>query len=460
MSVLPRVRRYAERHALWDSGTRVIAAVSGGSDSIAMLLLLHDFQACGELRIDTIAHLNHQIRPEANDDEAFCSELAARLQLPFASTRVDVPALARSAKQSLELAGRVARRRFLDDLRRSTGGDCIATAHTADDQAETVLLRLTRGTGKRGLAGIAPCAGPRIRPVLCATRVELRHELTDRGQTWREDATNADLRHRRNRVRHELLPYLERHFNPAVRRALARLADIERADDAMLGRQAAAAAFGLLVREGDTVSVDAKSLLTLPEALARRVVVEMLAVTGAASAHGDVERALNVAAGRTAAADLSAGRLEHFSEKLVLVRRSGGSPATAPDRGPFNFELPVPGTIQTAGGWVVDARWFDRPQRRDPQPDVAQIDAAAVSGGLRVRNRRPGERLRPVGLGGSKKVQDVLVDRKVTRRYRDAVPIITDGEDRIVWVAGHALGEAFRVTDTTKGVIILKLRRI
>jgi tRNA(Ile)-lysidine synthase len=425
-----------------------------------MLLLLRDFHARGELRVEAVAHLNHQIRPEADDDESFCRELAACLHLPFVSSRADVPSLARQAKHSLELAGRMVRRRFLDDLRRSTGADCIATAHTEDDQAETVLLRLTRGAGKRGLAGIAPRALRRIRPVLCATRAELRQELTDRGQTWREDSTNADVRHRRNRVRHELLPYLERHFNPAIRRALARLADIERADDTMLARQAAAAAFGLLVQESGHVRVDSKSLRGLPDALARRVVVEMLAASGASWTHDDVERVLDVAAGRTVAADLSAGRLEHFSEKLVLVPRSGGAAAPPPQSRPFSCELPVPGTIQTDDGWVVEARWVDRPQRRDPQPDVAQIDAAAVAGGLRVRNRRPGDRLRPVGLGGSKKVQDVLVDRKVSRRDRDAVPIITDADDRIVWVAGHALGEAFRVTEATKGVIILKLRRI
>ena len=460
MAVLARVRGYAERHALWRSDTRVIAAVSGGSDSVGMLLLLHDLHVRRELKLDTIAHLNHQIRPYANDDEEFCRALAEHLHLPFASARVDVPSLARSAKQSLELAGRIARRTFLDDLRRSSGADCIAIAHTEDDQAETVLLRLTRGTGKHGLAGMAPRAGRRIRPVLCATRAQLRQELTDRGQPWREDATNVDLRHRRNRVRHELLPYFERHFNPAIRRALARLADIERADDAMLARQAAAAALGLLIRDSGRVKVDSNSLLALPEALARRVVVELVALIGAPAAHDDVERVLDVAAGRIPAADLSGGRVEHFSGKLVLVPRDGGSSAAPPQPRPFSFELPVPGTVQTADGWVVEAQWFDRPQRRDPQPDVAQIDAAAASGGLRVRNRRPGDRVRPVGLDGTKKLQDVFVDRKVSRRDRDAVPIITDEEGRIVWVAGHGMGEAFRVTEITKGVIILKLRRI
>jgi tRNA(Ile)-lysidine synthase len=423
-----------------------------------MLLLLHELQERRELQVHTVAHLNHQIRAEAGDDEEFCRALAKRLAVRFVSARTDVPALARSRKQSLELAGRLARRAFLDDVARSGGADCVAIAHTEDDQAETVLLRLTRGAGKRGLSGMAPRARGRIRPVLCATRAELRQELIVRGETWREDATNANLEHRRNRVRHELLPYLEQHFNPSVRRALARVADSERVDEVMIARMAAAAAGSLLVRDADTIRVDAEDLLALPEALARRVLMEMFAMKAISVSHDEVESALDVAAGRTGSADVSGGRVEHFAGKMVLVPKNG-SPRVPQPR-PFSFALPVPGTIETPDGWAVEARFVDRPQRRDPQPDVAHIDAAAVSGGLLVRNRRPGDRLRPVGLGGSRKIQDVFVDRKVLRADRDAVPIVTDADGRIVWVAGHVMSEAFRVTESTKGVIILKLRRI
>jgi tRNA(Ile)-lysidine synthase len=445
---------------MWSADTRVVAAISGGSDSVAMLLLLHELHTGGELRLQAIAHLNHQIRSDADADEAFCRSLAERLGVSCTSARVDVPALARTRKQSLELAGRIERHRFLDEVRHQAGAECIATAHTEDDQAETVLLRLTRGAGKRGLAAIAPRGHRRIRPVLCATRAELRRLLTDRGEAWRDDLTNIDLRHRRNRVRLELLPYLERHFNPSIRHALARLADIERADDELLARFAAAATPGLVTREDGRVVIDAAGVLALPEALARRVVIHALAVSGNAASHRDVQTVLDVAGDQMPAADLSPGRAEHFSGKVVLVSKTDGSAPAWSAGQPFCFELPVPGAIQTADGWQIEARSFDRPQRRDPHPDVAQIDAAAVSEGLLVRNRRPGDRLRPVGLGGSKKVQDVLVDRKVVRHERDSVPIVTDIQGRIVWVAGQVLSEAFRVTDDTKGVIILNLRRI
>ena len=431
---------------MWRPGTRVIAAVSGGSDSVGMLWLLRELAERGDLRLEVVAHLNHQIRPEADADEAFCRALAERLQVPFTAARFDVPAAAREHKQSLELAGRTARRAFLDDVLRSTGADVAATAHTADDQAETVLLRLLRGTGQRGLSGISPCRERRVRPVLCATRAELRSSLTARGETWREDASNADLANPRNRVRHELLPYLARHFNPSVWRSLGRIADVARSENALLERIAAAASVGIVERVEGGAMLDAEAFRGLPEAVQRRVVLHALALGRShAPSSADVDRVM--------------GQMEHFPGKRVLV--DTGDPPTVPSRAvaPFSFELPVPGAVHT-GNWMLEAEGFESPQPRSERPEVAQIDATAVSGGLIVRNRRPGDRLRPVGLGGSKKLQDVFVDRKVNRGERDAVPIITDRSGRIVWVAGHVVGEEFRVTERTKGVIILKLRRV
>jgi tRNA(Ile)-lysidine synthase len=439
MPVLEKVRRFAVRHALWRPETRVVAAVSGGSDSVAMLCLLHDLHVGGELRLAGVAHLNHQIRPEADDDEAFCRALADRLGTPFVSARVDVPARARDQRQSLEIAGRIARRRFLDEVLRDLPADVAATAHTEDDQAETVLLRLMRGSGQRGLAGIAPSTGSRIRPVLAVSRQTLRAELTARGETWREDATNADLANPRNRVRHELLPYLTTHFNPSAVRGLARAADVARAEDELLERMAAAAAVVLVQRDGRTVSLDADELRAAPEAIRRRVVRQVLAsVQRRAPSFDDVRRVIE--------------QMEPFRGKRVLVHDVSA---------PFSFELPVPGKVRTGSGWEIEATSFDRPQDLERRSDTAQIDAATLTGGLTVRGRQPGDWVRPLGLGGrGKKLQDVLVDRKVPRHERDSVPVLSDASGRIVWVAGHVLGEEFRVTASTNAVIILKLRRI
>lgn len=458
MSALHRVRRFAAFHDLWRRRTRVVAAVSGGSDSVAMLLLLHDLHASGELRLDAVAHVNHRMRPEADADEAFCATLAADLGLPFVSSRIDVPARARERRQSLEVAARTVRREFLNTLKRARGADAIATAHTQDDQAETVLLRMLRGAGQRGLSGIQPCRDGRIRPVLWATRAELRHELDARGQTWREDATNTDLANPRNRVRHELLPYLDRHFNPQSRRALARLADAARADDSLLARHGATVASATVKAETDGVRLEFAALANLPEAIARRVVQHALGAAGESAPDAEaVAAVLDVWRGERAAADVGSLRVEPFGKFVVLVRRDAVRPLA-----PFCVALTVPGKVEVQqAGWILEAFGpLRQPRLEGVTGDAAQIDAAKVPGGFVVRSRQPGDRFRPAGLGGSKKVQDIFVDRKVPRVERDRVPIVTDVGGRIVWVAGHVIAEEFRVTEVTKAVIILKLRRI
>ncbi len=463
MSLLSRVSRFAARHEMWRPDTRVVAAVSGGSDSIALLFLLRDLHARRELVLDGVAHLNHSIRgDEAHHDEAFCRALADRLELPIVSARIDVPAKARQDRLSIEVAGRNARRAFLDEVRQSRAADAIATAHTADDQAETVLLRLVRGTGVRGLGGIAPVRDRRIRPLLECSREELRNDLRARREAWREDLSNADVTNPRNRVRHELLPYLERHFNPSVGRSLWKLADLARADEATLVRNAVAAAFQVLHVGSQQVRLDAAALTALPDAIARRVVQIALEALGARVSVGvdDVEAIRAVAARDQAAAAISGLRVEHSGAFVVLVKKG----EVAPQPAPFRFDLPIPGVVRLpAGGWTLEA---EGPIERKPgpygvrSPDQVEIESASLGSALVVRSRQPGDRIRPLGLGGQKKVQDVLVDRKVDRDARDLVPIVTDRLGRIVWVAGHVLGEDFRVTDRTNTVVILKLRRI
>jgi len=463
-SILPRVSHFARRHHLWRPDTRVIAAVSGGSDSVALLLLLHDLHARGALVLDAVAHLHHGIRSaDADADEEFCRALAERLDVPFASARVDVPAAARLERRSIEVAARHARRRFLEQMRCVRAADCIATGHTQDDQAETVLLRMVRGAGLRGLGGIAPSRGGFVRPLLTCSRAELRAELTRRNQPWREDHTNADLSNPRNRLRHDVLPALARDFNPAVRAALARLADHARVDDDALTREAAAIALGTLRFDNShTARLDARQLATIDAALRRRVVQQALETLGGRASFGaiDVAAIEDVLAGLRRAADLSGIRAEHSGDSVVLISK-GSVRIPSP---PFRFTLPVPGSVQAAdAGWVLQA---EGPRLRQTAvgvaaaPDSVEIEAAGLGTSLIVRSREPGDRMRPLGLGSYKKLQDVFVDRKIGRSERDRIPLVTDERGRIVWLAGHVLGEDFRVTDHTKAVIILKLRRI
>ena len=271
MHLLQRIRAFAAQHGLWSAETRVVAAVSGGSDSVALFFLLRELDAAGDLRFSGLAHLNHHIRGAAADEDAtFCRALALRAGVAAAIGDADVPALAGRERLSIELAGRQARQQFFVDALASLEGQCIAVAHTRDDQAETVLLRLVRGAGPAGLAGIAPRRDHLVRPLLELTRTELRDYLESIGESWREDATNEDRAIPRNRIRHDILPLL-RELNPRADAALARTADILRSD-AELFDALANDAGPRFVRtiEGGRVAVDAAGLAGLPKALARR----------------------------------------------------------------------------------------------------------------------------------------------------------------------------------------------
>lgn len=325
MDLLNRVRAFALRHELWRSDTRVVCALSGGSDSVALLLLLHDLHRTATLVLDCAAHLHHEIRGvEADGDQQFCRKLCERLNVPFITNQLDVPAAAARERVSIEVAARHARKAFLADVCRARSADVIATAHTENDQAETILLRIVRGAGGRGLAGIAPRRDNVIRPLLAVTRDELRDELTARGQAWREDATNADIAIPRNRVRHELLPYLEQHFNPAVTRALARLADVARADeswaDALVETEMAEA----ISTQDDGVSLNVSHVKASPEALARRLARRALELANPGRGYTveEVDLVLAVVHGDRGAAEISGLRVERFRNSEVLIKRA------------------------------------------------------------------------------------------------------------------------------------------
>lgn len=465
--IVDRVRRYSERHSLWSPGSRVVAAVSGGSDSVALAFLLRDLAAAGGIVFAGLAHLNHQIRgAEAEADAAFCRALADRLGVPAIVADVDVPSQAKEHQVSLEVAGRFARQNFFREALESIRADRMAVAHTRDDQAETVILRLTRGAGTSGLAAMAPRREHLIRPLLDLTRRELQDYLRGLNEAWREDATNRDRAIPRNLVRHEVMPLL-REINAQADAALARAAEILRGDDEFL-EKLANAAFIRCVELEEQGNENVRVLILkdefdrLPLALARRVARYGLETANPARTYGLEEadelcRAIAAGTG----ANLPGLALERFGGKVVLTNTgvmAHGAPASVD---PLELRLSVPGTVEAPrGGWTVTAEGpMPRPESLDSGDERVVVDAGNLGSRLIVRYRRPGDRLHPLGASGRKKVQDVLVDRKVPRDDRDLVPIVTTEAGEIVWVAGQVLADPFRVTPLTTSVVVLTLRR-
>jgi tRNA(Ile)-lysidine synthase len=472
MSLHDIVRRAIRRHALLQPGSRVLAAVSGGADSVAMLIILRELAAESRFELVGLAHLNHQLRgAEADADEAFCARLAASFGLPFDVEQIDVRRLAADQAISIEHAAHTARHAFYDRAAVRAKATAVAVAHTRDDQAETFLLRLLRGAGPRGFGGMHPQSGFVIRPLLDASREEVRDFLSSRQVEFREDASNADVAIARNRVRHELIPFLRERFSPGIINVLDREAAIARDDSEFLDQAAALASGTLVTLTSEGVEIDVEGLLVQPPAIARRVIrdAQQLVTGSRFIGFESIDAVLAAAVSKSPEAlDLPGHRMNRRGGVLVLTK---SRPGRGRDRSDglrdlgFAYALDVPGEVKVpeaacaitaATDTLIDgespaARWT-----LASRGNVVVIEAGGISGPLVVRNRRPGDRFRPLGLKGHKKLQDFFVDEKVRRSDRDTIPLVVDSSGQIVWVAGHAVAEEFRVTDRTRAVVILK----
>ena len=424
------------------AGEHLLVAVSGGPDSTALLAALAQLAPGRGLGL-TAAHVDHGLRGAEGAAEADAvAALATRLGVPFVRCAVTV-----SAGPDLEARARRARYQALARVAQEVGARRIVTGHTQDDQVETVLLRLVRGAGRRGLGAMRPVRGRLWRPLLAATRADVRRFLAERGLGFAVDRTNADLRHARNRVRRLLVPLLRAEFNPRLGPALAALAERLRDEDDFLAAAAAGRARELVAGEHLRTAV-AKE----PPALARRIVrswLERGARRGVGAMH--VARVLALSAGRARGAVAIPGPARVVREGEVLVRRPGR--AATPSS--FAFEIgPGRTVVHPAGGWRVAfsaARARGAGEARAAGVAHALFDADALPGGLVLRSPAPGDRVRLLA-GGTRKLQDVLVDAKVPRETRALLPVLAAGAE-ILWVPGLARGAGAPVGPATTRVV-------
>ena len=459
-----RILRTIRRHELLPPGARVAVAVSGGSDSVALLHLLVALQAGGGFRVAGLAHVHHGLRGASADaDERFCRAMAESLALPAIVERVDVRTRAMRERRSLEDAARTMRYEALARAARALGADRIAVGHTRDDQAETVLLKLLRGAGTGGLAGIHPRRGAVVRPLIDSARDELRAWLDAHGIRFVEDETNTDVSLKRNAVRHRLMPVLREHFGPSVAGALARHADVAREDDSTLSEAAAAISSRAMETGPTEVSLDWRALSDVPPAMRRRVVRTALHAAGVREPGLDhVLAAVELAEAAGAGAALPGGVRASFRAGRLVLTRPGLTDRTGAS---FSYALSVPGSVWIPeAGRRLDVRLAgsEAPEAvgrlAAPGPGSAVVSADGLDASLTVRSWRAGDRLRPLGLGGRrKKLQDLFTDRKVPPAERHRLPLVVDADGRIVWVPGHAIDEAYRVTEGTRAVLLLTM---
>lgn len=460
-----RVLRFVRRWRVLLPGERLLVAVSGGQDSMALILILARLAEELETHL-TVAHFDHMLRSrqEAQDDEAAVRYLADHLGLAFAGGAGDVPARARQRRESIEEAARHLRFDFLGREAKRLKAQVVALGHTKDDRAETVLLHLLRGSGLDGLVGLRPRSpwplgrGPALaRPLVEATRAETLRYCREAGLTPRQDPTNLLLQATRNRLRHEVLPLLRR-LNPRLDEALCRLGEAAAADVDYLEAAAHAQWRAQASLEDGGVVFPRRAFVSVPPALRARLLRR--AVRRLAGTAVDLE-AVHIAAveealgKRRARLSLPHGLTASVGMRDVRIGRSGRVPPPPIAETP----LAVPGRTDLPG-WSAVAE-IVRPPPPQPRPRTrfeAWLDADAVGPQIVVRSRRPGDRVRPLGLGGEKKLQDILVDASVPREERDAVPLVC-APWGVAWVVGHRLDERAALREGSRSVLRLRFRR-
>ncbi len=431
-------------------GDRVGVAVSGGADSVALLLLLLELRSKLGIVL-SVVHFNHKLRGRASDaDEEFVASLAAKYKLEFHSSSADIAKKAKKERANLEDAARRARHDYFRSL--ADAGACtrIAVAHTADDQAETVLAHLLRGTGLAGLGGIHPLSGPIFRPLLPVRRAALRTYLRRKKQGWREDATNRDTRRMRARIRKKLLPLLEKQFQPAVVEHLASLANLAREDeaflDALLEQRMAAA---VPEREGEVH-------------LARGIVERLKKRSGQLSA-SHVEAVLELARGGRNGSSLSLpGGIEVRKDREALVFRAMRNAETNRAANPpreFSYDIDLSRGAQDVRvpelGCVFRFRVIDWPSEGEENKNREMVlDPERLRSPLVLRNWRAGDRLRPSGHQNAHKLKRLLNEKHISRWEREGWPVLTSG-GVLVWARGFAVATDFAADERTRSGIVI-----
>lgn len=457
-----QVIKTIQKYNMLTAGEHVVAGVSGGADSVCLLHLLCALKEKWRLRL-TVAHLDHMLRGEQSRQEAaFVREIADRLDIPCVIEQRDVRACKEQKGLSLQEAAREVRYGFFMDVLRQQHAHKIALGHHADDQAETVLMRLLRGTSLQGLTGIPPVRdGIFIRPLLEVSRQQIEQYLQENNSTYIRDTSAAEQQYLRNKIRHSLMPLLHNEYNPQIISALTGMADTLRQDSAILDATVAQAVSGCLTQVKGELRCSLDLLKTYSPALRgrmfRKMIRELKGDTRALSLkHIDAVCRLADGQGPSRLVQLPGGwcvRREYDS--LVFTRGARNKNAYC-----YRCDcIPESLGIEEIGRTLLFSI-EDNPAEPDALKtcgsDVALLDYGAAAMPLVVRNWLPGDRFSPLGLGGTKKLQDFFVDVKVPRRKRAGIPVLLF-QDRIAWVCGCRIDERFKVRPATGKIIRVRL---
>jgi len=440
------------------AGQRVGVAVSGGPDSVLLLHFMKEWAHEGGLALAAV-HFNHRLRgAESDGDEALVRDLATSLQMEYLRSEANVGRVARERRGNLEAVARDLRYRYFFSLVEQGRLDLVATAHTANDQAETVLMRVLRGTGTRGLGGIFPLLeGKVVRPFLGITRPEVMQEVAARGLPYRVDSSNLNFRLQRNKVRQHLLPLLAEEYNPGIIPLLAQFADRARDDEACLERLARERAQPWRVHEGKEERIPTRALAEFPPSLARRVLRQMLQIVRGSMqglTHAHIESL------RRFAAKAQSGKIQTLPGAVARKEFSWlvvAPPAREPAERKFYYPVTFPGDVAVQElGCLFHFKILNRddPDKGYNLSKLVGLDPGKLRGELVLRNWRAGDSFCPIGSRGVRKLKEFFRERKIPQGKRKGWPVMLCAGE-IIWVRGFPPAKDAAATDQSRLVVVV-----
>lgn len=456
---LRKVKNTIEDYQMLSPNDVVIVGVSGGPDSIALLHILNLLKEDYSLTL-FVVHLNHMFREEAREEAQYVADLAEKWGLGYKIFERDIPKLSKEKGLSPEEAGHKVRKEIFHQLGQEIGATKLALGHHAEDRAETILIHLIQGTGPEGLAGMPPTSGWLIRPLAQCSKEEIVTYCRDKAVAFYVDKSNEEPVYLRNKVRLNLLPYLKKDFNPQMVEALVRLEDIVVEENRYLDYESNKVLEKIMIKkERSGITLNRGKFLQEHLAIRRRVIrkaYNLLRPEEQGLNFINVEQVLDLAHLKSGTKQINLPKgivLKVIYDRLELIDSELKQPE---EREFFCFSWEVPGTVTLKEGEILKGTFLTF------KPDITKgfleviLDGDKIKTPLTVRRRKPGDRIKPLGMAGTKKLKDLYIDRKIPQEERDNIPVVCSGEE-IIWIPGITIHEDYKVNSATQNFLKLEL---
>lgn len=459
--MIRKIKEAIEKYHLLERGETVVVAVSGGSDSIALLNVLAMLSEEYKLNL-VVAHINHGLRENAAREDKFVRRIAAEMGVVFECKSVDIRSLKKVTGKCIEEISREVRYDFLNDVAKKHGAQKIALGHNNNDQTETVLMNFLRGSGPTGLKGMLPARDSvYIRPLLCVTRNEIISFLEFHGLPFVTDESNTNPAYLRNRIRHSLIPELKARYNPRLEESMKSMAEIMRAEDDYMKSVTSKVLSEWGTAAHGEISISIPNLVKYHQAIQRRImkhVLEGLTKNSQGIGQTHVKAALNLVYSDHPGAYVNLPcNIEVRREYNVLIifkKEKSEKEIIKNRRNDLRYEVTLPGSVKmTELGKTMIFEFVEGPiDMKSNGGKIAFMDYDRISLPLVIRTVRPGDRIQPLGMKGTKKIKSVFIDEKIPLRHRKCIPLLLD-QEAVLWIAGLRLSERVKITEKTRHIL-------